>query len=59
MSEMYPETPEDFVPDDDFEDDHSPEFTGGPGGVVNYPQDTWPEGFDPKADYASPRVGSA
>lgn len=49
-------TPEDFVPGDDFDNEHGPEQTGGPGGVVNYPEDTWPEGFDPSADYASPKV---
>jgi len=56
MSETQPEMPEDFVPDDDFDDEHSKEMTGGPGGVVNYPEDTWPEGFDPTADYASPKI---
>lgn len=56
MSETQPEQPEDFVPDDDFDDEHSKDATGGPGGVVNYPEDTWPEGFDPNAATASPKV---
>lgn len=29
--------PTDFVPDDDFEDEHGPDHTGGPGGVANSP----------------------
>lgn len=32
------ETPEDFVPDADWVDEHSAKETGGPGGVVNYPK---------------------
>lgn len=51
----FPEA-EDFVLPEGEEHLHSKEFTGGPGGVVNYPEETWPEGFDPEADYASPKV---
>ena len=56
MTKRKSKHPPDFVPDDDFVDEHSKEDTGGPGGVVNYPVETWPEFFDPNAEYASPRA---
>lgn len=52
------EHPPDFVPDPDVEDEHTKETVGGPGGVVNYPRDTWPDGFDPDSPDASPKVGA-
>jgi hypothetical protein len=51
----FPE-PEDFEPDDDFEDDHSKETTGGPGGIVNYPPETWPEGWEYVEGESTPPV---
>lgn len=40
------EEPEDFEPDDEFDNEHSPEETGGPGGIVNYPEELAPEGWE-------------
>jgi len=56
MVEDLSTLPTDFEPPSHFRNEHSQRNVGGPGGVVNYPEETWPEGFDPDADYASPKV---
>jgi len=56
--------PEDFEPDDDYEDEHSKEEVGGVGGIVNYDEELAPEGWEyvegessPPADELKPVEG--
>lgn len=56
MSEQ-PDLPTDFEPDDDFDpDEHSKQTTGGPGGIVNYDEDLYPEGWQYVEGESSPPV---
>ena len=54
--EQAMELPEDFEPDDDWVDEHSKEETGGPGGVVNYPEETHPEDWHYVEGVSTPKV---
>jgi hypothetical protein len=51
------ETPEDFVPDKDWVDEHSKDDTGGPGGIINYDESLWPDGWQYIEGESSPKVG--
>ena len=55
MSKTYLE-PEDFEPDENFEDEHAREETGGPGGIINYPESFYPEGWEYVEGESSPKV---
>lgn len=48
--------PEDFEPDDDYDDEHSKENSGGPGGIVNYDEELQPEGWKYVEGVSTPKV---
>lgn len=48
--------PENFEPDDDWVDEHGKDETGGPGGIVNYPEETRPEDWHYVEGVSTPKV---
>ena len=48
--------PADFEPDDDWENEHSKDETGGPGGIVNYDESLAPEDWRYVEGVSTPKV---
>jgi hypothetical protein len=49
------EEPED-LDEDSYEDEHEKSDVGGPGGIINYPEETHPEGWQYIEGESSPPV---
>ena len=49
------ETPEDFSPEKDIYE-HTKKQDGGPGGIINYPKKSWPDGWEYVEGESSPKV---